>query len=102
MVSYGQLKIAWDVYRLARQYISQGEILDRAAANKKMTCPRCKSHLEWVEARMFFRCMNSKCSHKEGVSRDVDNRLFFLPPNGSDYWVVTVGPPRWFLYEVYG
>lgn len=99
MISYTELKKHWDEYRIAKQYISQGEILEEVAANKRMTCPRCKNELRWVEDKLYFKCISPKCTHKEGVSRDVDNKPHFLPPNGSDYWVVTVHPPKWFFYE---
>jgi predicted RNA-binding Zn-ribbon protein involved in translation (DUF1610 family) len=100
MLSYRTLKEAWDEYRLLRQFLSFGEILEKTAANKIISCPRCKSRLEWKEDYLIFYCPGKKCNYREGSNREKDIKEYYIHPYKHTYWLETINPPKWFYYEI--
>jgi len=90
----------WLEFRLARLHRNQGEILERIAANKKMNCPRCSGHMRWNDEYFYFYCPTKRCGYSERVDLDRDVLPRALPPSGSEYWLVTINPPKWFWKEV--
>lgn len=100
MTFYGTYRELWTFFRTARMYRNQGEIIDRVAAEKKMTCPRCKAKMLWNDDYFYFYCATRKCNYCEKVDLNKDVRPRYMPPSGSRYWLETVSPPRWFYAEL--
>jgi len=101
MSSSSELREHWRLFRIARMYRNQGEIIDRISANKKMNCPRCRAKMLWNDDYFYFYCPTRKCNYNERVDLHKDVRPRYMPPSGSRYWLETVSPPRWFYAECF-